>query len=75
MYGLVLQIHELNLISCNKHVSCIELHELSANKRVIKADKFQFYMHPVTVSLLNNLGDACSMDSWVDLSGACGIGP
>ena len=56
-------------------MSCIELHELSANKRVIKADKFQFYMHPVTVSLLNSLGDACSMDYWVDLSGAGGIGP
>ena len=41
------------------------MHKLSANKRVIKTDKFQFYMHPVTVSLLNSLGDACSMGSWV----------
>ena len=59
LYELVLQIHELNFISFR--VSCIKLHELSANKRVAKTDKFHLYMHPVTASLL----DSGFVGSWV----------
>ena len=55
---MVLQIYELNFISLLKHVSSLELHELLANKRVAKTDKFQFCMHPVTASLLNSVGGA-----------------
>ena len=46
-------------------MSCIELLELSASKQVVKTDKFQFYMYPVTTSLLNNVGGAGSVGSWV----------
>ena len=58
-----MQIHELNFISFR--VSCIKLHELSANKRVAKTGKFQLYMHPVTASLLNSVGGAGSVGSWI----------
>ena len=63
LYELVLQIHELYFISFR--VSCIKLHELSANKRVAKTDKFQLCMHPVTASLLDSVGGAGSVGSWV----------
>ena len=46
-------------------MSCIKLHELSANKRVPKTDKFQLYMHPVTASLLDGVGGAGSVGLWV----------
>ena len=50
---------------CNKHVSSIELHEFSANKRVVKSDQFQFCMRPVTASLRNSGGGAGGVGSWV----------
>ena len=46
-------------------MSCIELHELLANKRVVKTDKFQFYMHSVTASLLNSVGGVGNVGLWV----------
>ena len=39
-------------------MSSIELHEFSANKRVVKTDQFQFSLHSVTASLLNSVGGA-----------------
>ena len=47
-------------------MSCIELHELAANKPVAKTYKFQFYMHPVTTSLLNSVGGAGSVGWWCE---------
>ena len=53
---------------CNKHVSSIELHEFSANKRVVETDQFQLCFHPVTASLLNSVvgaGGVGSLVVWV----------
>ena len=44
-------------------MSSIELHEISANKRVVKTDPFQFCRHPVTGSLLNSVGGADGVGS------------
>ena len=49
--------------SCNKHVSSIELHEFSANKRVVETDQFQLCFHPVTASLLNRMVGAGGVGS------------
>ena len=46
-------------------MSCVELHELLPKKLVVKSDKFQFYMHPLTVSLLFSVGGVGSVGSWV----------
>ena len=46
-------------------MSSIELHKFLANKRVVKTDQFQFCMHPVTASLLNIVGGAGDVVSWV----------
>ena len=46
-------------------MSSIELHEFSANKRVVKSDQFQFCMRPVTASLLNSAGGAGGVGSLV----------
>ena len=54
--------------SCNKHVSSIELHGFSANKRVVETDQFQLCFHPVTASQLNSAvgaGGVGSLVVWV----------
>ena len=46
-------------------MSSIELDEFLANKRVVKTNQFQFCMHPVTASLLDSVGGAGGVGSWV----------